>query len=229
MLTAIILVRLDSKRLPNKAFLKLGKVGLLERVVKRLASDKFFQPIIATTRRKVDDPLEDLAKKYGIKIFRGSLKNVSKRIIDCIKTFNVDFFARINGDSPFIQLHLLKRGYRLLKKGNYDFVTNISPRSFPYGMSVEIFQAGSFIKSMLKNKDPYYCEHVTPYFYDNKKKFKYKNILFKVGQKYTDVRLVVDTREDLDLLRKMIDSDENIFDQSIKNIVSVYRKIKSNN
>ncbi len=226
MKAGIILTRMDSQRLPQKAFLKIGNIKLVEYPIKALLREKFFIPIIATTDRPIDNPLADLAEKYNIKIFRGDFKNVSKRVIDCLNFFKIEEFARINGDSPFLQIDLLKKGYKLLIKNNLDFVTNLFPRSFPYGISVEIFRAKVYTEKMENIRNPFYQEHITSFFYDNIKNFNYANILFDGQEKSKDIHLTVDTAEDLEKIRKILAFDKNIFEKNTENIINAYKKIK---
>ena len=225
MRAGIILVRLDSKRFPNKAFSILGKKKLIEYPIQALLNDNFFTPIIATTDRSVDTPLAELGEQYNIKIFRGSLDNIQKRVIDCIHQYNITEFIRINGDSPFLRIDLLKQGYDILQKNNYDFVTNLYPRSFPYGISIEIFKSNVFIGRINQMRTEFYREHITSYFYENIEQFNYKNILLENGQNHQDIRLTVDTKEDLKMIQKMIDMDENIFEKDIEEIVKIYKQI----
>lgn len=226
MLAAIILARLDSKRFPCKALeAKINGISLIEHVIKEFLKDDFFMPILATTTREVDDPLVEVAEKYNIKVFRGDLDNISKRVINCLKFYNLDCFARINGDSPFLRLDLLKQGYLMLKRENYDFVTNLYPRSFPYGVSVEIFKSDVFTENMEKQTDPRYLENITTYFYENIEKFKYGNILMDEGTNNQDVILTIDSREDLERIQRMIEADKNIFRKDIGEIILLYKKI----
>ena len=91
MQAAIILVRLDSSRFPQKALAKINDNMLIEHVAKSFSKDNVFTPIIATTNRTVDNPLVEIAKKNNIKIFRGEYENISKRVTDCIKEYNIEF------------------------------------------------------------------------------------------------------------------------------------------
>lgn len=226
MLATIILARLDSQRFPQKALeAKINGVGLLEHIINALSKDKFFVPILATTNRSVDDPLADLANKCGIKVFRGDLENIAKRVSDCLKFYDIKYFARINGDSPFVQLDLLKKGYDLVKKNDYDFVTNLYPRSFPYGVSVEIFKSDVFIENMEKNTNPHYLENITSFFYDNISEFKYGNISLGENINHQNIILTVDTREDLERIQKMIELDKDIFKKNIDEVITVYKKV----
>jgi spore coat polysaccharide biosynthesis protein SpsF (cytidylyltransferase family) len=49
-------------------------------------------------------------------------------------------------------------------------LTNVFPRSFPIGMSVEIINSKFFLKKKIFIKDKISKEHITTYFYKNEKK-----------------------------------------------------------
>ena len=87
----IIYSRLDSKRLKNKVLTKLfnGKT-LVEQVIceaKKITSNN--KIILATTNKKRDNKLCDIAIKNKINYFKGSENNVLERTIECCKKFNV--------------------------------------------------------------------------------------------------------------------------------------------
>ena len=106
----IVLARMDSSRFPGKALTPIGGIPLLERCLSGVLQSEQFTPILATTARSVDQPLADFAKRMRIPCFRGGLENVYGRVCVCLKEFEVDIFARINADSPFVQAGLLNDG-----------------------------------------------------------------------------------------------------------------------
>ncbi|OFZ51861.1 MAG: hypothetical protein A2381_00980 [Bdellovibrionales bacterium RIFOXYB1_FULL_37_110] len=225
-LPAIILVRLDSQRLPGKALLEINHTKLIEFPLKALASQKSFRPIIATSDRKLDDPLEELAKKYHIEIFRGELNNVAQRVCDCIQYYQLNSFARINGDSPFLQTDLLLKGYKIFLENQLDFITNLLPRTFPYGISLEIFNAKVFLDHMNHTKDSYHTEHITSFFYKNKDQFNFQNI--SMGEKIdaSNVHLTVDTKQDFDFFEKMLNFDNSILNKGLDDIILLYKTLR---
>ena len=83
----------------------------------------------------------------------------------------------------------------------YDLITNVFPRTFPKGQSVEIIKT-SILKDNLKNFSKLDKEHVTKYFYDNATKFLIKNFLFRRKNNIFDQS--VDTKQDLkNILKKL--------------------------
>ena len=89
-----------------------------------------------------------------------------------------------------------------LFNGEYDLVTNILPRSYPAGQSVEVIRASTFEKVYEKMSRPDHFEHVTKYYYEHSDEFRIKN--FSNDKDLSSYRLVVDTPEDLKRIEKII-------------------------
>ena len=56
---------------------------------------------MCTSTDSSDDLIEKLAKKEGVKCFRGSLVNKLKRWADCANHFKINAFHTIDADDPF--------------------------------------------------------------------------------------------------------------------------------
>jgi len=121
----IIFARSNSKRLPHKIFKKIGKISLLEIVIKRAKKIKLKNKIVvASSKNNKDAKISQICKKENVKFFRGSLNNVLKRAQDCCSVYKFTHFIRINADRPFLDFSFVNS---LLKKKNllrYDLVTN---------------------------------------------------------------------------------------------------------
>ena len=88
---AIIVARLSSSRLPNKAILKINDTPSICLVIRRLKKIKRLdQIILATSKEKKDYQLIKIAKKENIQFFRGSLNNVVNRYYMAAKKFKLD-------------------------------------------------------------------------------------------------------------------------------------------
>jgi spore coat polysaccharide biosynthesis protein SpsF len=219
----IIFSRLDSKRFPYKAFAKLGNKTIIEWIISNLKVNLNYKVILATSNREVDRPLVDFARESGISYFQGPLDDVACRTLGCIKEFELDYFARINGDSPFVNKELIIEGFDIISRGNIDFVTNLVPRRFPYGTSVEIVKSSTFC-SIYKYFSDNDKEHITSYFYEHFNDFNTFCIEYKYGNDH-DVRLVIDTIEDLEILKKILSRIDNIESIKIPDIVKIYREV----
>ena len=201
----IVQARLGSSRFPEKILKKLDHRSILDFLIENLL--KIINPqniIIATTKQPRDKKLVYLKKKYGIKIFFGSEKNVLDRYIKAAKKFSATKIIRITSDCPLIDLEVLSNMVKKFDRSNYDYISNncvLSGKRYPDGMDVEIFN----FKSLIRSKK--YCtlssdyEHVTNVIWQSK---KFKIGFFKPLKDLSHFRLSVDYAEDLKILRKML-------------------------
>jgi spore coat polysaccharide biosynthesis protein SpsF len=119
-ISAFITVRTTSSRLPQKCLLPFGKWNMIEHIIHRTKHFKL-DPIVCTSTDPSDDILEEIAKKEGVKVFRGSMINKLKRWYDCCNQFNVDNFHTVDADDPFFDGNLMRQSMMFLEKG-YDAV-----------------------------------------------------------------------------------------------------------
>lgn len=204
-LLVVVQARTSSHRFPKKILHKIYGKTLIEHVILKINKSKNISNIVvATSSSKSDNPLVDILKKNKIKYFRGSLKNVSKRLLDVAKKYKKKYFIRINADSPLIDFKLIDLSIKILKNSynkEYDLITNAFPRFFPSGQSVEIIRTKT-LKKNIKKMNKFELEHVTKYFYNNHQKFLIKN--FSAKKRLINIKLSVDTKKDLQLILKKI-------------------------
>ena len=206
----IIQARLSSSRLPGKILLKGdGKNSLLATLYKRLTPSKHIDKIIiATSTEKIDDIVNDECKKNNINVFRGSLKNVLKRYYECAKKFKGDTIIRITSDCPLIEYKLIDKLLLKFNSENCDYLSNVHPATFADGYDIEIFSFKSLKRAFYEGKKDYEIEHVTPYIWDNPKKFIIKN--YSLNKNYnSNFRVTLDYLEDYFLIKKIFNYFEN--------------------
>ena len=214
----IVPVRMGSKRLRGKILKKLKKFELLYILIKRLKKVKFINEIvISTTRNREDNLIIKYCRKFKINFFRGSSLNVAKRISDTASHYKAAVFIRINGDSPLIDYRIINKALKIFKNKNPDLVTNIFPRTFPIGQSVEIMKSKVLKENLSKFNKQEYKEHVSKFFYKNKKKFNIINL--KNSKNYSKLKLAVDTSKDLNRLENLNLTKKNLFEINMTSII----------
>lgn len=220
----IVQARLSSKRLPAKMLKKILNKTLIDRVLLQISKSKKIKKIIvATSKHYSDNKLEKYCKNKNIEVYRGSLNNVAERFYEISKKENSDSFLRINGDSPLIDYRLIDFCIEKFQKNNYDILTNSFPKTFPKGQGVEIIKCKVFQKVFKNIKLKKDLEHVFPYFYRNRNKFKFKNIACK--QKLNTINLSIDTLNDLIRIRKLLLKSKNVtpsLDKLINKNIKLY-------
>ncbi len=203
-LGAVVLCRLDSKRLPGKVLIDIHGHPLLWYVLERCRHVEALDHIVvATTARPVDDSIVEYCEQEHVDVFRGNVNDVAQRVLGCARQYNMDYFARINGDSPFCSPTLLNQAWHIARTQPVDIVTNLVERSFPYGVSVEIFRTAVFEAGYHHLDQPRYQEHSTLFFYENIDNYRHYNIR-RAGDNLSDVRLTVDTPQDLETFRAIV-------------------------
>ena len=202
---AIVVARVDSSRLPGKALKEIHGKPLVHYVLERAQRVRGIDRVIlATSDRSIDDELAAYGEGIGVPVFRGSAEDVAGRVLACIRHFDFDAFIRVCGDSPLMDQELLSKGLEILRSGDYDIVTNRVPRSYPVGMSMEIFRSDLFSKGYGEMRTPEHFEHVTAYFYENALKYRVYNVE-SGNRSYAEISLAVDTPEDLEKFKWMLE------------------------
>ena len=203
-IVVIIQARTTSTRLPNKVLMKIKGKQMLWHVINRLKfSKKINEIILAIPNRKDDDILEKFAKNNNIKYFRGSRDNVLSRYYGAAKKFQSDIIVRITSDCPLIDPRVVDSVVMKHLKTRADYTSNVLKRTFPRGLDVEVFNF-NILKQAYKNaKKRYEKEHVTPYMREHSKVFKLQNLETKNILRRPDLRLTVDTKEDMKLIKKI--------------------------
>tara|TARA_B100000900_G_scaffold416206_1_gene450048 strand:+ start:819 stop:1466 length:648 start_codon:yes stop_codon:yes gene_type:complete len=206
-LLTIIQARCSSKRFPNKILKKIYGKPLIGHLINRLKrSKKISKIIVATSKDKSDDKLIKYLRQIKIKFYRGELDDVASRLLSVAQNQKKKSFIRINGDSPLIDPNIIEKAIRIFKKNSkYHLITNVFPRTFPKGQSVEIINTQILKKNILK-MSTIEREHVTKFFYKNSGHFLIKNFVY--GNRKKNIKLAIDNKKDLSNILKKIKKDE---------------------
>jgi spore coat polysaccharide biosynthesis protein SpsF len=205
---AVVVCRLDSSRLPGKVLREVRGRTLLAWVVDRTERVRTFDRgvIVATSDRVVDDPIEEFCRQHQIVVFRGSTHDVAGRVLSCAKAHRLKWFARVNADSPFVEPALLEKACQIAADDRYDLITNLEPRSFPYGVSVELVRVATYAQAYQRMTTPEHFEHVTKILYEPECGFACRHFnIVHAGPDLSRVRLTVDTPVDWEAFRQLAD------------------------
>jgi spore coat polysaccharide biosynthesis protein SpsF len=208
---AIVQARMGSTRLPGKILKKINNKVILDYVIDRLRFCKKLDNIVlATTTAKNDDILEQYSVDKKIDYFRGSEEDVLSRYYHAANIYKADIIVRITSDCPFIDPEIVDMVIKKHIGGNFDYTANTIKRTYPRGLDVEVFNF-DVLESDFKNaNEKHQREHVTPYIKEHPEKFKLKNIEAKDKLKRPDIRITIDTIEDYELIKKIIQNFNNL-------------------
>ncbi len=206
-IVSIIQARMNSNRLPGKVLMRVDRKPMIGYLVDRLKKIKKIEEIIiSTTKNKKDRPLINFCKRNKIKFYRGSEKNVLKRVYETAKLYKADVILFITGDCPIIDIKIINKvlNYFLKYKKKFDYVGNAFLRSFPDGMDVHVFHFKTLEKNFKMVNKRLEKEHVTLGIKNNSKKFKIKNLIAPKKLFWPELGLTLDEREDFILIRNLI-------------------------
>ena len=203
----IIQARMGSSRLPGKILAPLtGKFTVLEWIIERARYSKYAKRIVvATTTNPKDDETIAACERRGCEYVRGSEEDVLNRFLDVFQSFPCNIILHITADNPLFDVSEMDRLIETLEKDGLDYVNN-HPAGLPLGTGTEAFTSSSFFLMAGNTNDPYDHEHVTPYFYNHPELFRQKNLApLNIHPFAQNVRLTIDTPEDLNFLRQLMD------------------------
>jgi spore coat polysaccharide biosynthesis protein SpsF len=195
-IAVVVQARMGSSRFPRKVLEPiLGKPLLLYLVESLRHCRTVDAVVVATSTDAADDALAEFCATQGLQCIRGPLCNVAERFLRCMDAFPCEAVVRVNGDSPLLDHRLVDQGVSLFRQGGYDVVTNVCPRSFPKGQSVEVLSVATYRSVFPLMRDPADLEHVTRYFYGNRGCCRLYNFSFEPP--CSDLQMSVDTPQDL--------------------------------
>ena len=187
--------RMSSRRFPGKVLAPFrGRPVIdlvVEQVAKALPRDRI---IVATSTEPSDDPLAAHLRAREVSVFRGSLEDVFGRFQGCLTEHPCTWFFRVCADSPLLNPQLF---VRLLehRSADVDLVTNVFPRSFPKGQSLELVNAQTFRALDSKSLSLEQREHITKVFYDDPSRFHIANVAAD-GLDLSRTSVTLDTLDD---------------------------------
>jgi len=219
----IIQARYSSKRLPGKVLKKILGTTVLKRVVDQVKkSKKISKIIVATSKHKTDKKIINFCNKNKIHCMSGTLNNVFNRFHSIIVHEDCKSFVRISADSPLIDPSIIDKAVVLFNKKKYDIVTNVFPRTFPKGFSVEVVNSKLILDFLLKIKKKKHQEHLTSFFYDNYKNFKIKNFYNKINN--SNINLSIDSFAEFIKVKSILNFCKNK-NYSLDYILLIYKKL----
>jgi spore coat polysaccharide biosynthesis protein SpsF len=156
---------MGSTRLPGKSLMLLAGTPLVGRVLERIKSAKKVDKLIlAIPDSSENDPLESLAKSYGVSVFRGSEIDLVDRYYNAAKYFSSKYVVRIPADNPVPQGseidRIIDHHLSLNRPGFSSNLAQVYGSKYPDGIGAEIFDFELLEKASEDFSDSSKREHV---------------------------------------------------------------------
>jgi len=202
-INAVIQARTGSTRLPGKVLEDLGGRSVLEWVVRAARSaTQIDTVVVATSTAPGDDAVIELADSLGVAVVRGSEDDVLSRFVAALDAHPADAVVRLTADCPLLDPSLIDAVAGAWAAAPiHDYVSTVLVRSLPRGMDVELVTAPA-LRAIDRMAVGHHRVHVTSGLYADPTAYRLLGLC--VTPSAHDLRVTVDTREDLALLRALV-------------------------
>lgn len=195
---AIIQARMGSNRLPNKVMKLIAGVPMIELILARLANaSQIDMVVVATSNDKRNLLLVEHVEKLGYICVIGSENDVLKRYLKAAREAQADIIVRITGDCPLIDPVLVDKAVLQFKAERVDYLSNVSPASYPDGLDIEVFSLKALERANNESQDQFDREHVTPYF---RKQGLFRTSVMRHTEDFSGLRWTVDEQVDFEVI-----------------------------
>lgn len=209
-IVAVVQARAGSTRFPGKVLQPLAGATLLERMVERVrAAREIDDVVVATTTDPGDDGIRALCASAGLRCHSGHPTDLLERHLRAVEGLGADAVAKIPSDCPLIDPRVIDRvvGFFRDRQGEFDFVSNLHPATYPDGNDVELMPLPALERAFREAQKPHEREHTTPFFWDHPERFRVGNVIWDTGLDYSMThRLTIDYPEDYALIRAVYDA-----------------------
>lgn len=197
--------RMGSTRLPGKVLQSAAGKTFLEHHIARLRRVSRAGAVwIATTTLPQDDAIVELCEKLGVPSFRGSENDVLSRYHGTATAAGAERVVRVTSDCPLIDPTTVDHVIARMDELQPDYVSNTLTRSFPRGLDCEVCTFAALDEAHRLAARPEEREHVTPYIYWRPERFRIEQVVCESD--LSRHRWTVDTPQDADLCRKLIEA-----------------------
>lgn len=208
---AVVQARLGSSRLPMKVVEPVYRESsildiVLEKVTSVVGKNR---TVLATTREREDNLIAEIGEAAGVSVIRGSTDDVLSRFQTGVQETGADGCLRICADNPLLLRDDLTRLIEIWKANPVDYLSfgigGIPTIRRHQGLWGEMIGGEALLELNgfpLEKSDR---EHVTQYLYQNPGRFEVRIEPYQeLPEVLINARLTVDTRFDLDNVRRLI-------------------------
>lgn len=225
----IIQARVGSTRLPGKILLPFYKdKRIIDIQIERIRSaypDK--RIVLATTTRKQDDVLADVAQQLEVDCYRGSEEDVLGRFIGAAEHFDIERLIRVCSDNPFLRVDTFQSLFGAYDRDPSDYVSFGWSDGLPtikshIGLFAELTTVDALRRTASLTDEKLYREHVTIFLYTHPEIFKVQLLPMPAElEGRRDLRFTLDTLDDFNLLSALYGEWYENTDHSIRALLQV--------
>lgn len=187
----------------------LAGESVLTRQLERIqAATVPFQLVVATTTEAKDQIIRDICKAAGVQCFDGHPTDLLDRHYQVAAQEQPDAVVKIPSDCPLIDPAIIDKVLNtyIQNQGDYDFVSNLHPATYPDGNDVEVFSMSVLETAWREAKKDLERQHTTPFIWEQPERFRIMNVQWESGLDYSmSHRFTIDYQEDYEFIKVVYD------------------------
>jgi spore coat polysaccharide biosynthesis protein SpsF len=152
--------------------------------------------VVATTDQPADDTFAERLTAAGVRVHRGSMHDVLRRVVDAVRPLAPDVVLRQTGDNPFPDPDVMEAQIQRLVEDGFDYV---GINGLPLGIGGEAVRMAALETADREATEPAEREHVLPYLYARPERFRIGALTDP--PRWVHPRYTVDTDEDMAFAR----------------------------
>lgn len=204
---------MGSSRLPGKVLMPLAGRPVLHHMIERARTAHCLHAlIVATTDKPEDDAVAELARACNTDVFRGSEEDVLDRYVGACARMRADIGVRITSDNPLTDISGIESVVERHLAAGADYTHNLGrtglvvyPENSALGTGVEAFSVPAINAIHQLTLMPVHRESVTCLLEENTELYRCEVVPAREALRRPDLRLTLDTPEDLTLFRFVYD------------------------
>jgi spore coat polysaccharide biosynthesis protein SpsF len=202
---AILQARVSSSRLRGKVLADLCGAPMIVRQIERLQRARLIDRlVVATSLDPSDAPLVDVVEARGVRVLRGSLRDVLDRFASVARTIPSTHVVRLTGDCPLADPNVIDAVIAHHWVGAGDITTNSVEPSLPDGLDVEVMRRDVLLAAAQEARLDLEREHVTQFIYRRPERFRIHH--YRSPRDWSGMRWTVDEPADLAFVRAVFEA-----------------------
>ncbi len=164
--------------------------------------------VIATTTTGEDDVIAEICRHEGLDCYRGHPQDLLDRHYQAAMRYGGKTVIKIPSDCPLIDPVIIDKviGYWLGNSGEYDFVSNLHPATWPDGNDVEVMTLQALEQAWREADRPMEREHTTTFIWERPERFRIGNVAMGGGLDYSMThRFTIDYEADYRFIRAVFE------------------------
>lgn len=216
-LPVVVQARLGSTRLPGKIMRPLLGRPMVWYVIRSLQAAHSTARVVLAVPPDTEQAVRGVAEELDCALVVGSEQDVLARYVAAAEAFPALHLVRATADNPLVCAELLDRIVALHLDQDADLSHFLG---IPLGCGVEVIRRSALLTAAEEAGLPAEREHVTPFLYAKRARFR---ILEPDLQSHPEIRLTVDTEEDLQRVERVLAAAGGGIPLPLEKILALFR------